>query len=62
MENKTFYTRAKKQQTASIHGVYPIPIFITKRDAEFLDLTEEKKEIEDIIIEGLHDNFQNSNN
>ena len=42
----------------AIQGIFPIPIYFVKRDSD-LDLTE-KKEIEDIIKEGMDRSYGNS--
>ena len=36
-----------------IEGIFPLPVYMAKRDSD-LDSTE-KKEVEDIIDEGMHD-------
>ena len=45
-------------QTPEVHGVFPCPVSITKRDTNLSP--EEEKEIEDIFEEGMHKNEGNS--
>ena len=42
----------KNEEEFGIIGIFPCPVYVTKRDSN-LDSTEEK-EIEDIIEEGMH--------
>ena len=46
-------------ETNTIIGLFPSPVYITKRDSN-LDSTEEK-EIEDIIEEGIYGHYSNQN-
>jgi uncharacterized protein (TIGR02466 family) len=48
----------KQPPTHTIHNIFPTPVYIVKRD---LDLSpKEDKDIEDVIKEGMHLNYNNS--
>ena len=46
------------EQTPTIHGVFPCPVYIVKRDTNLSP--KEEKEIRKIVKEGMHKNVGNS--
>ena len=47
-----------QSQLGVLHGIFPCPVYIVKRDSELS--SKEDKDIEDIIKEGMYKNFLNS--
>ena len=47
-----------QQKLPALHGIFPTPVYITKRDLDFS--LNEKKDIEDVIKGGMHRNPANS--
>ena len=46
------------QTIKGIHGIFPCPVYITKRDTNLSP--KEEKDIEDIVKEGMYINVGNS--
>ena len=57
--NQVVQQSLKPKGMPEIRFLFPVPLYFTSRDLDLVENEKEKKEIEDIIKEGMTENYQN---